>query len=90
MQFGVAQASSELNEGILGLAYGNGKNLDYDNFVDVLARQGVTKGRAFSIALGSVDADNGGVIIFGGVDPKKFSGPLIHNGIQGPQFNGDI
>jgi len=84
-QFGVATASQDLNEGILGLGWGKGFNLPYDNFIDVLAEQGATKSRAFSIALGSVNANNGGVLIFGGVDTKKFTGPLISNKILGPQ-----
>lgn len=84
-QFGVATASEDLNEGILGLGWGNGFNLDYNNFIDDLAEQSVTKSRAFSVALGSVDANNGGVLIFGGVDTKKFTGPLVNNKILGPQ-----
>jgi hypothetical protein len=87
-QFGVATASSELNEGILGLGFGKGFNLQYNNFVDMLAVDKQTNSRAFSVALGSVKANNGGVLIFGGVDTKKFSGPLISNPILGPQ-NGE-
>lgn len=85
VQFGVATQSEDLNEGILGLAYGNGKNQGYNNFVDALFVQNVTASRAFSIALGSVDANNGGVIIFGGVDTKKFTGKLGTIPILGPQ-----
>lgn len=85
VQFGVATASEDLNEGILGLGWGKGVNLGYDNFIDALAEQNVTNSRAFSVALGSVDASNGGVLIFGGVDTKKFSGPLVSNRILGPQ-----
>lgn len=84
-QFGVATQSEDLNEGILGLGWGKGLNLEYSNFIDVLADENVTNSRAFSVALGSVAASNGGVLIFGGVDTKKFSGPLISNKILGPQ-----
>lgn len=84
-QFGVATQSEDLNEGILGLGWGKGLNLEYNNFIDVLAVEKVTNSRAFSVALGSVNANNGGVLIFGGVDTKKFSGPLISNKILGPQ-----
>ena len=59
-QFGVATQSSELNEGILGLGWGNGFNLKYNNLVDELADQKVTNSRAFSMALGSVDESNAG------------------------------
>lgn len=85
VQFGSATASNDLNEGIMGLAYGMGTNLDYNNFVDDLTVQNVTALRAFTIALGSVDVNNGGVIIFGGVDTKKFSGKLASLPILGPQ-----
>lgn len=84
-QFGVATASEDLNEGILGLGFGKGLNLNYNNFIDELAIEKQTNSRAFSVALGSVTANNGGVLIFGGVDTKKFTGPLISNPILGPQ-----
>ncbi len=90
VQFGMANDSVELNEGILGLGYGQGTNLHYDNFVDQLALQKATNSKAFSIALGSVDATNGGVIIFGGVDTKKFTGNLVSNTILGPQGKGEV
>jgi len=86
--FGVATSSADLNEGILGLGWGNGVNLAYNNFVDELQAQGVTKTKAFTVALGNADANNGGVIIFGGVDTKKFSGSLATLKILGPQ-NGE-
>ncbi len=90
VQFGVANRSTELSEGILGLGYGKGLNLNYNNFVDQLALQKVTNSKAFSVALGSVNANNGGVVIFGGVDTKKFSGSLVSNKILGPQGSEDI
>lgn len=69
----------------MGLGYGNGVNLQYNNMVDNLFVQNVTKSRAFSVALGSADASNSGVISFGGVDTKKFSGKLAQMPILGPQ-----
>jgi hypothetical protein len=84
-QFGVATQSDDLNEGILGLGFGKGLNLPYNNFIDELAIEKQTNSRAFSVALGSVTANNGGVLIFGGVDTKKFAGPLVTNPILGPQ-----
>jgi hypothetical protein len=86
VQFGTAVTSSELNEGILGLGFGKNKNLNYNNFVDQLPLQGVANSKAFSVALGNENAN--GVIIFGGVDTKKFSGTLVSNSILPPQ-NGD-
>lgn len=88
VQFGVAVASKDLNEGILGLGFGEGVNLNYSNFVDELAAQSVTNTKAFSVALGTSDTA-GGNVIFGGVDTKKFSGSLASNTIQDPAA-GDI
>ncbi|KAJ0123084.1 eukaryotic aspartyl protease [Diaporthe amygdali] len=88
VQFGVATESQDLNEGILGLGFGQGVNLNYSNFVDQLASQGVTNTKAFSVALGTSDTA-GGNIIFGGVDTKKFSGSLATSTIQSPA-SGDI
>lgn len=75
VQFGVASASVDEFSGILGIGAGQGFNTDYPNFVDELAAQGVTKTKAFSLALGS-KAEEEGVIIFGGVDTAKFQGTL--------------
>ncbi|TLD22382.1 hypothetical protein PspLS_07960 [Pyricularia sp. CBS 133598] len=88
--FGVATSSKDLNEGIMGLGYGDGVNLRYNNMVDNLFLQNVTKSRAFSVALGSADASNSGVISFGGVDTKKFSGKLAQMPILGPQGKEEI
>ena len=90
VQFAVATNTEDLNEGILGLSFGNGTNLVYPNLVDVLFDQGVTNSKAFSVGLGNINADNSGVLIFGGVDTKKFAGELMMNEILGPQFRGDI
>ncbi|EHA46145.1 hypothetical protein MGG_02849 [Pyricularia oryzae 70-15] len=88
--FGVATSSKDLNEGIMGLGYGDGVNLRYNNMVDSLFLQNVTKSRAFSVALGSAEASNSGVISFGGVDTKKFSGKLGQMPILGPQGKEEI
>ncbi|KUI74520.1 Candidapepsin-2 [Cytospora mali] len=88
VQFGMAINSEDLNEGILGLGFGEGVNLNYSNFVDQLAAQKVTNTKAFSVALGTSDTA-GGSVIFGGVDTKKFSGSLASNAIQDP-VSGDI
>ena len=74
--FGLGQASKDLSFGIAGVGHGNGFNTDYKNLVDELASQGVTNSRAFSVGLASKDASNGGVVVFGGVDTRKFTGPL--------------
>ncbi|KAK3695490.1 eukaryotic aspartyl protease [Podospora appendiculata] len=89
VQFGVATDSKQLNEGILGIGFGENLNTDYPNFIDELAAQNVTNSKAFSVALGSVDASNGGVVIFGGIDTKKFTGSLITNPNLGRQSKGD-
>lgn len=88
LQFGKATASQDLSEGILGLGFGKGTNLNYSNFVDALQTQGVTNTKAFSVALGTSDTA-GGNIVFGGVDTKKFSGSLASLDIASPA-SGDI
>lgn len=90
VQFAVATETDDLNEGILGLSYGNGTNLVYPNLVDELFDQNVTDSKAFSVGLGNLNSENSGVLIFGGIDTKKFTGELQMNDIQGPQFRGDI
>ncbi|KAF4984908.1 hypothetical protein FDECE_16988 [Fusarium decemcellulare] len=79
VSIGVASDTSGLFAGILGLGYGIDRNSDFQhfpNFIDRLADQNVTATKAMSVALGSAADDNAGVIIFGGVDTKKFSGNL--------------
>jgi hypothetical protein len=85
LQFGVANQTEDLNEGILGLGWGYGKNLAYNNLIDQLAAQGAISTKAISIGLGDVDEKNAGTLLFGAVDTKKFSGDLISNSILGPQ-----
>jgi hypothetical protein len=75
MQFGVASTSAEQAAGVLGLGKGKGAFVKYNNFIDELVEQGLTKTAAFSIGLGA-KGDGAGVIAFGGVDTKKFSGSL--------------
>ncbi len=70
------------------MGHGYGFNTEYKNLVDELADQNVTNSRAFSVALASKDASNGGVAIFGGVDTKKFVGPLYKFKNLGPQIEG--
>lgn len=87
VQFGVAVASEDAAVPICGVGFGNNFNLDYNNLVDELASQGVTNSRTLSLALGSATSDSGredvsdnignGIVIFGGVDTKKFAGPLV-------------
>ncbi|KAF5130390.1 Candidapepsin-8 [Metarhizium anisopliae] len=75
VQFGVAQSTKDQFSGILGIGHGVGINTGYKNFVDQLADQGITKTKAYSVALGS-KADRAGVVVMGGVDTAKFSGRL--------------
>ncbi|KAI1871272.1 uncharacterized protein JN550_004717 [Neoarthrinium moseri] len=82
VQFGVATNSSNQNLGVLGVGWGS--NLGYKSFIDELASQKVTNSKAFSLSLGSRD-NNESAIIFGGVDTKKFSGPLTTKPILPPQ-----
>lgn len=89
MIFGYATNSVDLNMGILGLSFGENYNLAYPNFVDELLLQNVTASRAFGVALGDKsEPTNSGLIAFGGVDTRKFSGKLHTSPILGPQ-NGE-
>ncbi|KAG8424111.1 hypothetical protein J3458_000941 [Metarhizium acridum] len=75
VQFGVARSTKDQFSGILGIGHGVGVNTGYRNFVDQLADQGITKTKAYSVALGS-KADRAGVVVMGGVDTAKFAGRL--------------
>ena len=97
LQFGVATASNRMFAGIMGVSWGLGLGTGYYNIIDQLALQGITKSRAFSVDLGNVETSAGraiilfdgfsqltclaGSIIFGGIDTKKYYGPLIKNPI---------
>lgn len=75
VQFGVANATEDAFSGILGIGYGQGIATRYPNFIDQLAAQNATKVKAYTLALGSKDEQEG-VIVFGGIDTSKFAGPL--------------
>jgi hypothetical protein len=75
VQFGVATASVDAFSGILGIGYGKGIATRYPNFVDQLRDQNATRVKAYTLALGSKDSQEG-VIVFGGVDTSKFAGKL--------------
>ncbi|KAK7735328.1 hypothetical protein SLS53_007559 [Cytospora paraplurivora] len=77
VQFGVATSTKSEFSGILGIGYGLGYTTKYRNFVDELAYQNQTKVKAYSVALGSKDEEEG-VLVFGGVDTSKFSGRLAN------------
>ncbi|KAH8166369.1 hypothetical protein CIB48_g1844 [Xylaria polymorpha] len=81
VQFGVADYT-DYDNGVLGLGFGESSgNTDYRNFIEQLASQEITNSKAFSLALGNLSAVDSGIIIFGGVDTKKFSGSLSANEI---------
>ncbi|ORY64500.1 aspartic peptidase domain-containing protein, partial [Pseudomassariella vexata] len=86
-QFGVATNSSIVDTGILGLSYGSGENINYNNVLDQLYDQSYITRRQFSVAAGSVDNESGD-LLFSGLDVKKFAGtlqevPLIFPGPDG-------
>ncbi|KAK3339969.1 aspartic peptidase domain-containing protein [Lasiosphaeria hispida] len=89
VQFGVATASEDAFSGILGIGYGKGIATTYPNFVDQLAAQNATKVKAYTLALGSKEAQEG-VIVFGGVDTSKFGGPLVKLPIISPDKSPDL
>ncbi|KAK3313697.1 aspartic peptidase domain-containing protein [Apodospora peruviana] len=75
VQFGVATSSQDAFSGILGIGYGKDIATRYLNFVDQLKLQNATRVKAYTLALGSKEAEEG-VIVFGGVDTSKFGGGL--------------
>lgn len=75
VQFGVATDTTDEFAGILGIGHGLNVTIRYKNFIDELEAQGVTETKAFSLALGSKDEQEG-VVIFGGLDTGKFTGTL--------------
>lgn len=76
VQFGVATATEDAFSGILGIGYGKGIATKYLNFVDQLRAQNAIRVKAYTLALGGKDAQEG-VIVFGGVDTSKFAGQLV-------------
>jgi hypothetical protein len=74
--FGVAYDSEFSSVGILGMGPDlSGWDSIYPFLVDSLAEQGFTNSRAFSLDLRSLDSDRGSLVL-GGIDTKKYSGPL--------------
>ncbi|KAK1833995.1 aspartic peptidase domain-containing protein, partial [Podospora conica] len=75
VQFGVANWASNMETGIMGVAYGSGYNQNYTGFIDALYNQNLIAHKDFSVALGSVGKD-AGEVVFGGIDTSKFIGKL--------------
>lgn len=59
----------------MGIGYGKGIATRYNNFIDELSAQNATKVKAFTVALGGKDEEEG-IVVFGGVDTSRFSGSL--------------
>jgi hypothetical protein len=74
-QFGWANASSYTTMGIMGVGFGYELDTNYYNIIDQLYVQSITKSRAFSLDLASIDVEQGS-IIFGGIDTMKYIGAL--------------
>jgi hypothetical protein len=75
VQFGVATSTVQEFSGIMGIGYGQGIATRYRNFIDELSAQNATRVKAFTVALGSKDEQEG-IIVFGGVDTSRFAGTL--------------
>ncbi|KAH7324290.1 aspartic peptidase domain-containing protein [Stachybotrys elegans] len=74
--FGVADDTSGLPAGVLGLAPAlSGWNSPYPLVLDNMAAQGYISSRAFSLDLRHAGAQDG-VVIFGGIDTARYIGPL--------------
>lgn len=83
LQFGVADYATAPVGGVLGIGftrresvrgYENAPGKFYPNFPQVLKQQGVIDVVAYSLYLS--EASGSGSILFGAVDPSKYSGPL--------------
>ncbi|KAF6799408.1 eukaryotic aspartyl protease [Colletotrichum musicola] len=85
--FGYATDSEDLDRGILGLSFGQNKNnTGYPTIIEEMKAQKIIESLTMGIALGTKDEKTGsGLISFGGVDTKKFSGNLHSAPILGPQ-----
>ncbi|KAK1997437.1 eukaryotic aspartyl protease [Colletotrichum falcatum] len=88
--FGYATDSTELSRGILGLSFGEAyNNTGYPTVLEEMKAQKVIESLTMGIALGTKQEKTGsGLISFGGVDTKKFSGNLHTSPVLGPQ-NGE-
>lgn len=84
MQFGVAEYASAEISGILGIGfprresvrgYTGAPNKFYDNFPQVLKDKGIISTVAYSMYLNDPNG-NSGSLLFGAVDPSKYSGKL--------------
>ncbi|OAQ79653.1 eukaryotic aspartyl protease domain-containing protein [Purpureocillium lilacinum] len=74
---GVGSNTTHVALGVLGTAMGpSSAGEDNVSIVETLRRQGVTKRSAFSLDIRGTDND-GGSVLFGGIDTQKFSGPLV-------------
>ncbi|KAL5606712.1 hypothetical protein BROUX41_003108 [Berkeleyomyces rouxiae] len=88
--FGDAVDSHDMNQGILGLSFGQGYNLNYPTFIDQLVRLNITNIHGFGLALGTKTDPSGGMLTLGGVDTKKYSGSLHTEPILKPAKPGDL
>ncbi|KAK2010080.1 eukaryotic aspartyl protease [Colletotrichum eremochloae] len=88
--FGYATDSVELSRGILGLSFGEAyNNTGYPTMLEEMKAQKVIESLTIGIALGTKQEKTGsGLISFGGVDTKKFSGNLHTAPVLPPQ-NGE-
>lgn len=86
-QFGVAEDSKFFTVGVMGMGPNPSYGYDSTNLIlDSMASQGLIASRAFSLDLrNSYDAD--GSITFGGLDVKKFLGPLQTLPLESPQMS---
>ncbi|CAM1510670.1 Fc.00g010050.m01.CDS01 [Cosmosporella sp. VM-42] len=74
--FGVATDSEFASVGIMGAGPDlSGWDSPYPFVIDNLASQGFINSRAFALDIRSLDSERGSVV-FGGIDTKKYTGPL--------------
>lgn len=88
VKYGVATTSTGVSSGILGIMAGSNVTTKYNNFIDELKIQGLTRSKSYSVALG-LKGEGKGSIIFGGVDSSKWVGKLRAQPIIPPRKSPD-
>ncbi len=68
--------NSEITAGVLGVGFPRFKDQSFTNYPTGLVKAGIINSAAYSIYLNG-DNENGGNILFGGVDHTKYTGSLV-------------
>ncbi|KAI7370714.1 hypothetical protein KC354_g1069 [Hortaea werneckii] len=97
VQFGLAEGlyiTTGYAVGLMGLGYSYLEPIEYTddlypNIPEVLRATGVTNSRLYSVSLNDL-SDISGTILFGGIDPSKYTGDLVTLNILPDALTGGI